>query len=59
MQQLTKEQFEEWYEEIIGEPITLSEVLWSKILEDITDSMESAMEHTVGDICNDIYEENY
>jgi hypothetical protein len=59
MLQLTKQQFEEWYEEVIGEPITVNDVLWQKIQEDIEDSVISAIENKVGDICNDIYEENY
>jgi hypothetical protein len=57
----TKENFAEWYEDVIGEPIEveITDDLWKRIKDDIESAISSAVEETVSNISNEIYEEEY
>ena len=56
---LTKADFETFYEDVIGEPISLTEELWAKVAEDIMEAIEEAIEEQASNISRNIYEENY
>lgn len=59
LESIDKENFETFYEAVIGEPITLSDKLWYRISTDLEQAIEQAIEEKASIISRDIYEETY
>lgn len=56
---ISKENFESWYEDIIGTPITLTRGQWHRVADSLESAINLAMDETASAISFEIHDDNY
>lgn len=56
---ISKENFESWYEDVIGTPIILTKGQWHRVAESLERVINEAMDETSAEIIFGIHDESY
>lgn len=56
---ISKENFESWYEDIIGTPITLTRGQWHRVADSLENAINLAMDETSQSIAFNINDDTY